>query len=129
MSIPKEERDYNSRLLDVRFYSAQNLDKQIVLINGGALILSMGFIEKIVIMSEGRLVWILIGSWCFFTISLVVNLFSHNQSINAVDARILGEDNEADINNRRTKCQNNFSILAMMLGMVFLIIFISINIL
>lgn len=93
------------------------------------LLISMGFIETIVDVSEGRIVWMLIISWSLFAISLVLNLFSHNQSINAVDERLLGDDEKADHYNKRIKCQNNLSILAMMLGMVFLIIFISINIL
>src|SRR5690606_16144859 len=118
MGKRKEEANERVELLEIRFYSSERWDKQIVFINGGALFLSMGFLENVVDMGKSSFNCVLICAWGLFTCSLVINLLSHNLSIKAVDARIIGDDYNSVRIDRKTQLFNKISLVTLFVGLL-----------
>lgn len=127
-NIGNERNEDDSVLFNIRHYSSENFDKQIVFISSGALLISMGFMEKIVDISEAECKWLLVLSWVLFALSLISNLISHKTALHAVDARIEKKETKENKLNSWTDGLNYFSIGNLLFGLILLIIFVSKNI-
>ena len=115
--------------------SHDSFERQINYISAGALGISMLFVEKVVKdITQTKCSCLLIISWSFFALTLVSNLLSHIYTSNIHDktlAEIYSEnyDNtKATSRNKNIKIWNIVSICLLFLGVIFQIIFISINI-
>jgi ribosomal protein S17E len=123
-------------LLRIKEKSEDDFEKNLVLITSGTLVLSMTFIEKISPLADARGVIALVIGWALLTISLLVNLISHRLS--AKHSILLTEDFDAgkdpiQINkNIATKNKiitrwNNWAVGLMILGIISLVVYCSIN--
>jgi|GEM_PF-1248721 len=112
--------DFN---LETRKYSGREFDRLIVILSGGGLTLSLGFIEKI----EGDILaaekCFLLLTWVSFTASLILILISHLTSMKSIDLEILGEDLRSDKFDWITTTLNLVSLAFLFLAIVFFILF------
>lgn len=113
--------DFN---LETRKYSGREFDRLIVILSGGGLTLSLGFIEKI----EGDILAaeksFLLLTWVSFTASLILILISHLTSMKSIDLEILGEDVRSDKFDWVTNTLNLVSLAFLFLAIVFFILFV-----
>lgn len=114
--------------------SQDDFEKQLVYISGGALTVSMFLIEKVVKdLPHAKCKWILITCWTMLGFTLVVNLLSHFLCINFNYKTIeeIDADNynpvKARRRNRVIKAINVSTFITLVLGIILLIIFTSIN--
>jgi hypothetical protein len=112
--------DFN---LETRKYSGREFDRLIVILSGGGLTLSLGFIEKI----EGGILatekCTLLLTWISFTASLILILISHLTSMKSIDLEILGENLRSDKFDWITNTLNLVSLAFLFLAIVFFILF------
>lgn len=115
--------------------SQDDFEKQLSYISAGALGVSMFLIEKIVKdLSNAHCKWILIVSWSLLGFTLIGNLLSHYFCINFNYKTIEEIDSErydrvkAEKRNSYVKFINTSTVFALVIGIIFLIIFTSINI-
>lgn len=134
--MTEEEKDKNINAFQrVKEKSEDDFEKNIVYITAGTLVLSLTFIEKIVNIKESNSLWVLVVSWSFLVITLVVNLLSHYLSslFHDKSAEELDNDNpylidNIDSRNRIMRRFNLSSIVTLFIGISCLVIFSSINI-
>lgn len=114
--------------------SQDDFEKQLVYISGGALTVSMFLIEKVVKdLSRADCKWVLITCWTMLGFTLVVNLLSHFLCINFNYKTIeeIDADNYNPAKARRRngiiKVVNVSTFITLILGIILLIIFTSIN--
>jgi hypothetical protein len=133
-----EENEYRASLEHAISGSEDDFEKNLVYLSAGSLILSIGFIEKIVPMKNAHFLGFLIVSWVLIASTLLLNLSSHLISAgNSTKAREDLDNNiEPNLRYEKVKCRNkgirkinwtSFSLFG--LGIFFLIIYCSINIL
>ncbi len=115
--------DRTKLLLEMRSESERQFDRQIIYLSGGALVFSIGFVKDIIGKNEADYKWILIFSWICFSIALIVNLFSYLSTRSAIDKDIIGKQTSSTFFNKLTIFLNWISILGLLIGLVFMIIF------
>ncbi len=131
-----EENDYRASLEQAINSSEDDFEKNLVYLSAGALVLSIGFIEKVVPIENVKYIGFLICSWCLIAIALMLNLASHLISAgNSTKARE-DLDNQIDtkIRYESVKCRNRvvriinwISFTIFSFGLLSLIIYCSIN--
>lgn len=121
-------------LEDAKQKSNEFYEKNILYIAAGTLVLSLTFIEKIITLSKSFAVWTLIVSWMFLALTLLVNLLSHHISTLSHDKAISYHDqndpkilDKIESDNKIIRGMNWFTTFGLMIGIIFLIIFCSIN--
>ena len=120
--------DRTSQLMNLRAEAERQFDKQIVYLSGGALVFSIGFVKDIIGVNKLPVCkWLLIASWVCFAVSLIVNLFSYLSSRKAIDKELLEEEKKSNLYNYLTKNLNWLSISGLLLGLILLIVFATIN--
>ena len=128
-------KNYSDELKLLIQKSHDSFEKQINYISAGALGISMLFVEKVVKdITLTKCNCLLILSWAFFALTLVSNLLSHIYTSN-IHGKTLSEiyletydDKKATTRNNHIKFWNLISISFLFLGIIFQIIFISLNI-
>ena len=77
----EDEKKYKEYLMAIRDYAEEQYDKLMVYISSGALVLTVGFVDKIVDFKHGvnHLSW-LFSSWVFFVLALIFILLSYDIS-------------------------------------------------
>jgi len=115
--------------------SQDDFEKQLSYISAGTLGISMFLIEKVVKdLTKVQCKWILIVSWSLLGFTLVGNLISHYFCINFNYKTIEEIDHDkydrlkAERRNKLVKIMNTSTVFALVIGIIFLIIFTSINI-
>lgn len=132
-----EENEYRASLEHAISGSEDDFEKNLVYLSAGSLVLSIGFIEKIVPMSKANCIGFLIISWCLIASTLLLNLASY--LISAYHSTLAREDldNKIDLklrydkvknHNKRIRLVNWTSYTLFSLGIASLIIYCSINI-
>jgi len=127
--------DFKESLESILEKSQDDFEKQLIYISGGALSISMFFIEKVIKdLHQASNKWLLITSWFLFGVTLFVNLFSHFLAGNSV-YKTLSEINcddydksRADKRNQTISTINISTLCSLGLGVLLLILFITINI-
>ena len=89
-----------------RGYSAEQFDRLVVYLSGGALVLTVGFVKDIVKITGTTDTTLLIVAWSLFTASLLVMLLSHKTSIISMDYEL----------NEKEKCSDNWDIVTEILN-------------
>jgi hypothetical protein len=83
--MEKTDRD---KIEDAINESQSDFEKNLVYLSAGALVLSMGFIEKIISFDKASNKWIVVVSWGILASTLLLNLASHLISVgNSTKAR------------------------------------------
>jgi uncharacterized protein with PQ loop repeat len=128
-------KNYSEELKTLIQKSYDSFERQLNYISAGALGVSMLFVEKVVKdIRQTQCNWVLIFSWSLFTLTLVSNLLSHIYTSNIHDktlSEIYSENYDhknASSRNKKIKIWNIVSIILLFLGIIFQIIFISLNI-
>ena len=128
-------------LIDAKREGARSFDKTILTLAAGAFGLSFAYMDKVVPDPRTWTLYILVGSWIFFCISLLSILTSFSTSQDACERQIEilaeefvnnGHENPEKLENipaTRTRKWNKISIYAFITGVVLLTVFGAVNIL
>lgn len=124
-------------LIDAERDTAQQFDKAILTLAAGALALSITFINQIAPEPEPNSICYLITAWSLFALSILSTLISFlssqaacRQSRDVLDQQISGITSSKKTSAHTvTNILNYFSIGSFILGVIFLVIFSSINLL
>lgn len=119
------DKDYLKILYETRKYAGEQYDKLIVYLSSGALVLTVGFIENVVDLSKINDLFLLYSSWICFSTSLIIILISHRTSLLSIDLEIKGKKKTSDRWNAVTDILNWLSMIALVIGIVSFIIFVS----
>jgi len=133
--LSQEEKEKNRSAFEkIKEKCEDDFEKQITFINAGALGLTFTFIEKIVPFPNAIQLWLLIVGWLFLIWTLLVNLGSHYYSKHQIDKTIDDMDNNVPnlhlIINKRNRIINSINIstiITLVLGIFFIVIFVSVN--
>ena len=133
-----ENNDYRASLEHAISGSEDDFEKNLVYLSAGSLVLSIGFIEKIVPIDNAKYTGVLIVSWCLIALTLLLNLASYLISAdNGTKAR---EDLDNDVfdykerydklkaRNKKIRKVNWTSYSLFSLGIISIIIYCSINV-
>ncbi len=120
------DKEYLTLLYETRRYAGEQYDKLIVYLSGGALALTVGFIEKIVDLSKIKDLSLLYFSWIYFSASLITILISHRTSLLSIDLGIKGREKPSDVWNVITDILNWISLVALVFGIISFIRFVSV---
>jgi len=128
------ENEFEKQVFETLGKSQDDFEKQLSYISAGALGLSMLFIEKIVPLAKAHTKWLLIFGWCVLAATLFINLISHLTSSNYNYKVLANIKKGIDTTQTITKSNciintlNVVSIITLILGMLAIVIFSSINI-
>jgi hypothetical protein len=117
-----------SNFMDLRGEAERQFDRQIVYLSSGGLVFSVGFVKDIIgDNSEPVYKWLLLIVWISFAISLIINLISYVTSRMSIDHELFGREKESDKLNSCTVWLNWISLIALLNGLLFLLLFASAN--
>ncbi len=123
----EEMKEYRNQLYVSRLYSEQQFDKLIVLLSTGGLSFSIMIAnnlysnQNIIIHSSFLLMFL----WISFALSLILMLFSQISSRRSFDDLL--NEKETECYALITKFLNWVSLILFLIGLIFLIIFASLN--
>ena len=128
--------DYRNSVIENKTKSQDDFEKYINLMASGGLVLSLTFLEKIV--SLDKAIWkslVVIGMY-LMVVTLLSNLYSHYKSMLDSDATIkdIDDKNYKEIfkniekRNQKINFLNKVSIWSLIIGILCLITFVTINI-
>lgn len=131
----KELDNYKSELKRILEKSQESFEKQLSFISAGALGVTMAFLDKIVgNVKDSSCKGLLILSWLFLGATFIVNLFSHiiatksyYKLIKELEQNQYSQE-KASKRIQRINVLNIGSVICLLIGIVLVIIFISLNI-
>ncbi len=116
-------------------YSSEQFDKSILYVSSGTLGISVTMIDKIVDIKNVDNKWLLFTAWVLETITILLFTINHLASVRTFSNEITDEKESSIENktlsktlNKIVKQVNNISVATLILGIIFLLIFIIINI-
>lgn len=119
--------DERKLLVDAIREGARSFDKAILTLSAGAFGLSLTFIKQIAPTIQPGTICLLITSWVFFGVSILVTLISFLTSqsackhqIEILEAKLAKEDNDTNTPAKFTKVLNITSIIMFIIRIVFL---------
>lgn len=115
----------------------RELDKTILTVASGGLAISLGFVEKIVVLPHAQAIGLLVASWIFLAGGLISELFSHRAASQAhleqlhwFDQALRGEPQDSGFRwQRRTDVSNWVSLGAVIFGVICFLSFAGLNVL
>lgn len=126
-----EQQSYRDLLQELSVKSQEQYDKTVITLSTGALGLSFAFIKDIVNIKIANNLNFLTGSWICFTLSVLSVLLSFLASKYALDKAIIAEDNNEEITTNKvdliTTILNWLSAIFFIVGLVFMIVFVDLN--
>ena len=124
---PESKSDeYINSIYKIREYAEEQYDKLIVYLSSGALVLTVGFVKKAVDLSKINDLFLLYLSWICFSTSLTLTLISHRTSLLTMDYEIKGAGKISDYWDCITMVLNWSSMIALVVGIISFIRFVSI---
>lgn len=126
MIIKMNDERYRT-LLELRNQSSREFDRLIVYLAAGGLGLTVAFTDDLINLSTAKFKWLLFGTWTAFIITLVLNLISQLTSTKTMDLEMEEEEFRSDFYNEVTKWLNILSIVFLVVGICFFLIFIALN--
>jgi len=131
----KELKEFKKNNEEILQKSQEDFEKQLSFISAGTLGISMFLIEKVIKdLSNASNKWLIISSWCLLGFTLVGNLISHFLAVQFNYRNIKEIDNDKYSYNKSV-CRNNIiqacniiTLATLLIGIIFLILFLSINI-
>jgi len=128
--------DYRNSVIENKTKSQDDFEKYINLMASGGLVLSLTFLEKIV--SLDKAIWkpLVVGGMYLMVVTLLSNLYSHYKSMLDSDATIKDIDDKnykkifknIEKRNQKINLLNKVSIWSLIIGILCLITFVTINI-
>jgi hypothetical protein len=132
-----ELRAYRKLLDDYESKATEDFDKTVVTLAGGALGLSLAFIEKVVPVGGAQHLWLLAVSWSLLILAVVCNLLSFMAAMQSMrweqqvlDGRraLKSADEPAGGSWRRwTKTFNWLALVSCVAGIILLFAFAAVN--
>lgn len=134
-AIRPELLNFQTHLKELVLKSQESFEKQLIYISAGALSISIGFIKNVVgdldkTSAEG----LLITAWALMGLTLLLNLLSHVFTSNCHN-KTIEEISEGKYDYKKALCRHNdikklnySSIGTLIIGIILLLTFISINI-
>jgi hypothetical protein len=130
-----EIKEFKKSSEEILQKSQEDFEKQLSFISAGTLGISMFLIEKVIKdLSIANHKWIIISSWCLLGVTLVGNLVSHFLAVQ-FNYRNIKEIDADSYNQEKSICRNNIiqgfniaTLVTLLIGIIFLILFLSINI-
>lgn len=130
----KQLATYKEELITLLHKSQDTFEKQLSYISAGALGLSIAFLKDIIIeIGSSKFKWVISAGWILLIVCLLLNCLSHiwaAQSHNKTIGEITSGKYNSAIVERRNRTINRFnigSVATMLLGILAIIIFITIN--
>lgn len=117
-----------TELLSIRRESEEAFDKLVVYVSGGGLVLTVGFVEKIIKITEAASKTFLLLTWIFFAASLLTVLISHRTSVYSIDLEFWKKEKKSERVDKITHFLNNASFGCLLFAIISFIIFILENI-
>lgn len=135
-TVRQEWIEYRNAVNENKSKSQDDFEKYINLLASGGLVLSLTFFEKIVPLDKAIYKPFVVIGMFLMVVTLLSNLYSHHKSILDSDATIKEIDEEKfkeifkniDERNKAINTLNSVSIWALIIGMLSLITFVTINI-
>ena len=140
------EQDFDNRAIrqkasemleKVKENSEKDYEKNLIYITAGTLVLSITFVEKVTPLPEAIEVWMIITSWALLSASIGLNLISHWLSIRQAETLnklVIDKDiEESEINkwidkkNKPINFLNGLTLLTVLFGIIFLVLYCSFN--
>jgi hypothetical protein len=127
-ALNKKMRDWINHLEEMRQDNLKQFDKQIVYLSGGGLVLSIGFVKDIIgFDSIPDFKYLLILSWICFTFSLTTNLFAFKTASASINNAMVFNEKLMKLYDKITSFLNWISIFGLISGLIFFIIFATVN--
>jgi len=132
----QEWKEYRKSILVEKGKSDDDFEKYITFIASGSLGLTLTFIDKISPLKHSIGIWVIIVGWFFLASTLFINLLSHFLSSRYNEKTIQDLDDEINYDNlidnidKRNKIVSNLnlaSIILLGLGILFILIFTTLN--
>lgn len=132
----KEEKireEYLKGLYEDFRYSINKFDTYTVYLSGGALAISLTFVENIVPIREAICIYLYYGAIILFGFTMIFGLFAHYKSALEIDKRLklIEQDNYNELEKKMDKdkisLMNIILIYSITIGTIFLIAFSIIN--
>jgi len=128
--------DYRNSVIENKTKSQDDFEKYINLMASGGLVLSLTFLEKIVSLDKAICKAFVISGMYLMVVTLLSNLYSHYKSMLDSDATIKDIDDKnydkifknIEKRNRVINFLNKISIWSLIIGILCLITFVTINI-
>ena len=137
MKKDREFVEFRKALYESKLKSEDDFEKNLVFLSSGALVLTISFIGTVIPLKSSAHIWILLLSWLFLTITLLISLISQflskiyaEKSIDEIDEDLIIETISSNIvkRNKTINCLNFVIIAFFFFGIFFLFIFATINI-
>lgn len=131
----EESKEYRVLYEQLRGESEQKVDEYTRYLSGGALVLSLTFIQNIVPSGNVDCQWLIFIGWGLLVLSLTSNFVSYfftihntNKAINEIDNQKDDWVKNAQKRNRTIKWINYCSAILSIFGIIAITIFVSLNI-
>ncbi|NCA76146.1 MAG: hypothetical protein EOM90_07410 [Alphaproteobacteria bacterium] len=128
-------KEYRNELLKLLDKSQDSFEKQLTYVSAGSIAISMAFLERITgQINQTTCKSLIILGWICLTVTLLINLLSHIFAYKSHYKTIEDIDNGnydqkiAIKRNRKIYKLNNTSILMLILGIVSIVAYVSLNI-
>jgi len=125
---------YRRMLIDSEHASTESFDKTVLYLSGGALGLSMAFLQNILGPAEAVQVVYLVAAWVSWALSLIFTLSSFwlsaaamRRAIKQLDEQTIGQENAGGWWNKATKATTFLGGFAFIVGVFAMIIFVESN--
>jgi hypothetical protein len=132
MMMQEEDKEYWQQLNKAYIESSSQFDKQVLFFASGALGLSFAFIKDIVKLNVSAHKWLLISSWSLLAAVILLSILSHYTSLKAINRKIhnlnVNDDKSSMKLDGYTKWFNIIMMVFLGLGLIFLTVFVAINI-
>lgn len=130
-----QEVNQPNELDKIRFENDVAFNRDTTLLSSGALVLSVGFIEKLIPISTATSIYFLYFSWCFFILSLLLNLFTFlfgsdfGNNLSIIEPTLTTEIYNSKIikHNKIINCFNYIIFGLLITGIISILIFVFIN--
>ena len=122
------DKQYRELLYKGFLYSTEQFDKAILFVSSGSLAISITLIEKVVPLATSKYSWLLLFSWLFQALTIILFTLNHYVSIQAFNREMKQDGAQNGKENKLVKHINKFSIVTLLFGLLLLITFIFINI-
>ncbi|HEV7333143.1 MAG TPA: hypothetical protein VGN63_19060 [Flavisolibacter sp.] len=133
--VSAELSAYRTHLRELVNKSQESFEKQLSYISAGSLSISIGFIKNVVgDLKQASNEGFLILAWGLMGVTLLINLMSHIFTSNCHN-KTIGEIDDECYDYTQALCRHNnikklnyISVATLILGITFLLVFISLNI-
>lgn len=126
--------EYRNYLIASKQSSQNTLDKYLISLSGGSLGLSIIFVNNIIKNNPIHCKSLLTVSWFLFSITILLvlisffsSIHSFSKAISQLDSEKIHKEEPGGIWNIFTKTLNVINIIFFILGLIFLLTFVSLN--